>query len=370
MGMTSPDDRDDSWVCRMDVMLGIGTAFANTRSSKSLAYFYCGPCATRHFMRQLRPDPLDRGILLMNDVTSRQQRMTELLTQLAPAEGYTLCALEGVRLLRAHRPQVKTPALVEPSIGILLQGSKRIYFGGQTYVWDAQHYLVLSVPLPYTFESEASEQTPMLGIGLRADPLQIAELALALDEQQRRTDAAPKPLMCTALDQRLSDVLLRLLEALASPLEAKLLGPSILREIYLRVLTGDQGAALRAAVTQAGHFGKIAKALRHIHAEYHGDLDVDTLARDAAMSVAAFHAHFKAVTHTSPIQYIKATRLHKARLLMARDGVTAANAAAKVGYESPSQFSREFRRMFGRSPIDEARQVKNMIVDRPAANSA
>jgi len=299
-------------------------------------------------------------------VPSARERMVALINRLAPSEGQTQSALDGVRLMRSNRPHTKSPGLYEPCIGVLVQGCKRIHLGDEVYTWDAQHYLVLSVPMPFTAETEASEAEPLLGISLRIDPMQVAELALALDERARRVEAAPKAMMSTPLDARLSDAILRLLEALTSPIETKILGPSILREIYLRMLTGEQGPAMRAALTHGGHFGKIAKALRRIHAEYHGDLDVEMLARDAGMSVPVFHTQFKTVTTTSPIQYVKSTRLHHARMLMVREGVTAASASARVGYESPSQFSREFKRMFGRSPADEAQQMKHLLAVMPA----
>jgi AraC-like DNA-binding protein len=296
------------------------------------------------------------------------ERAVEIIERLAPSEGYTASALDGVRLMRSNRPHTKTPALYEPCIGILVQGRKRIHLGRETHVWDALHYVVLSVPLPFTSETEASEEQPLLGMSLRIDPLQVAELSLALEEHECGVDAAPKTLVSTPLDPRLGGALLRLLDALCSPVDAKILGPSILREIHLRVLTGEQGPALRAALTQRGRFGQIAKALRRIHAEYPSRLDVGTLAHDAGMSVPAFHAHFKTVTTTSPIQYIKATRLHQARVLMARDGVTAASVALRVGYESASQFSREFKRMFGRTPTDESQHVKQLLTLQPAAS--
>jgi AraC-like DNA-binding protein len=133
------------------------------------------------------------------------------------------------------------------------------------------------------------------------------------------------------------------------------LGPSIMREIGYRVLTGEQGDAIRAALAQQHHFGRIAKTLRRIHANLEQDLDVETLAREAGMSLAAFHAQFKSVTATSPMQYVKAARLHQARLMMVQDGVSAGAAAARVGYASASQFSREFKRLFGRNPSEELR---------------
>jgi AraC-like DNA-binding protein len=138
------------------------------------------------------------------------------------------------------------------------------------------------------------------------------------------------------------------------------------REIHYRVLAGEPGPALRAALAQRSHFGKIAKALRRIHADYNATLHVDTLAAQAGMSIVTFLANFKAVTTSSPIQYLKTTRLHKARLLMVQDGATAASAAARVGYESASQFSREFKRLFGRTPLNEASEMKRALILMPA----
>jgi AraC-like DNA-binding protein len=130
-----------------------------------------------------------------------------------------------------------------------------------------------------------------------------------------------------------------------------------LREVCYRVLTGPKGLALHAALAQRGHFGQIAKALHRIHVDYHQRLDIETLAKEVHLSAAAFHAHFKMVTATSPIQYLKAIRLHKARLLMIQDGVSAGRASARVGHDSASQFSREFKRLFGRTPSEEKRLV-------------
>jgi len=294
-------------------------------------------------------------------IEARRARMADLIVRLAPSEGYTLSAVDGVAFMRSNRPLVRTPALYEPSIVIVAQGRKRGFHGGQTYVYDAQHYLALAVPLPFEIETEASVEEPMLGVAIRIDVATIAELVLAVDDLRPQADVPPATLFATPLDDRLGDAALRLLEVLSDPVEARLLAPGIVREITYRVLTGEQGGGLRAALTQGGHFGRIAKALRRIHAEYARPLDVATLASEANMSVPTFHAHFKAVTTTSPIQYIKAMRLHHARLLMVRSGLNAATASERVGYESASQFSREFKRLFGRSPVDETRQLKDLL---------
>lgn len=354
----------------------------------------------------------------------RQQRMIALLSALAPCEGYTQSALDSVRLMRANGPVGRTPVLYEPSIVIVCQGRKRGFFGDKVYVYDAQHYLVLSVPLPFSTETEASVEEPMLGVALRIDLAMLADLLLTLDHADagdedttkgraaRRhaargeaaqvkapqdkaaqaeaaqadaarspatpvdvaqgvttADDAPVSMVATPLDARLSDTVLRLLEALQSPVETQVLGPAIVREIAFLVLLGEQGGALRAALTSQGQFGKVARALRRIHTDFADALDVGRLANEAGMSGPAFHAHFKAVTHTSPIQYLKSTRLHQARLLMIRQGLTAAAASAQVGYESPSQFSREFKRFFGRSPGEETVYMKHLFSLTPATTS-
>jgi AraC-like DNA-binding protein len=293
-------------------------------------------------------------------------RMATLLAQLAPSEGYTLSALDDVRFMRANGPVARTPVLYESCICIAVQGRKRGYLGDHVFAFDPEQYMVLSVPLPFHTETEASLEEPLLGLVIQIDRTTLADLLVAIAHDDIHGDDAPRTMMSTPLDARMSASVLRLLEALASPLEARVLGPALVREICFHVLMGEQGGAMRAALTSQGHFGRIARALRRIHADYAGDLDVGTLAADAGMSIPAFHAHFRNVTQTSPIQYLKSARLHQARLLMIRSGVTAAAASFQVGYESPSQFSREFKRLFGRSPGDEAVFMKQTLALMPA----
>lgn len=169
-------------------------------------------------------------------------------------------------------------------------------------------------------------------------------------------------MMSTPLDAALHASVQRLLQALAVALEAAVLGPQLLREVYCRVLTGPQGDVLRAALGMQGKFGKVGKALQRIHASYAQRLDVAELAKEAGMSAPSFHIHFKAVTCTTPIQYLKSTRLHQARLIMVQEGMTAAAAFLAVGFESTSQFNREFKRLFGLTPAVEARRMKESFV--------
>ncbi|WP_247604651.1 AraC family transcriptional regulator [Alcaligenes faecalis] len=290
---------------------------------------------------------------------SRQAEMAELIRQLAPQEGHTRSLLDGVRLMRADRPLGRTPVLYEPSIVIVCQGHKRGYLANRVYHYDPQHYLVLSVPLPFSTETDASPDEPLLAVSVRLDMTAVADLVIEVDQQASATSTAPAGIVSTPLDAALADTTVRLLRALRSPLEARVLGPAVVRELCFRVLLGEQGGAIRAALASHGNFGRIARVLRRIHTDYAQPLDVAVLAREAGLSVPAFHAHFKAVAATSPIQYIKSVRLHQARLMMIRDHVTAAGAAVRVGYESPSQFNREFKRLFGRSPGEEAREMRS-----------
>jgi AraC-like DNA-binding protein len=343
--------------------------------------------------------------------------MVALMERLAPVEGYNLSALPGVRLLRSNRPLLRTPVLYEPGIVIVCQGRKRGFLGEQVYLYDAQHYLAVAVPVPFSMETEASETEPMLAIYLHLDLQLTADLLLELEERGQPVQAEPKGMLSTPMDKPLATSVLRLLEALTEPLETAILGRALVREIYFRVLTSEQGASMRAALMRQGRFATIARALRKIHAcfsaaldveqlaaeanmsvatfhhhfkavtatspmqylkstrlqgrfatiaralrkihaSFSAALDVEQLAAEANMSVATFHHHFKAVTATSPMQYLKSTRLHQARLLMIRNGTSVAAACASVGYESSSQFSREFKRLFGRSPVEEVAYMR------------
>ncbi len=293
-----------------------------------------------------------------------------MLAALAPREGYNLSALPDVRFLRSNRPLKAVPVLYDPGIVIVCQGRKRGYFGDRIYLYDDRHYLAVSVPVPFTMETDASETEPLLAIYMHLDFKLAADLMLQIDQHGGMEPTEPRGMMSSPMDSRLCESLVRFLEAMSRPLEAQILGPALLREIYFHVLTGEQGASMRAALSMHGQFGKIARALRRIHASFHVDVSVEQLAREAGMSVPAFHAHFKAVTRTSPVQYLKSIRLHQARLHMVRSGMTAAAASAEVGYDSPSQFSREFKRLFGRSPVEEVKRMKaEFAVPPPHAGS-
>ena len=299
----------------------------------------------------------------------RHLSIIKLLLNLAPNEGYTLSILDGVKLMRSNRYMQRMPVLYEPSIVVVLQGKKVGYLGDQVFHYDPQQFLVLSLPLPFESETIGTSEEPMLAVSIRINLSVVAELILSLDSIYSASGLPQLGMVSTVMDSKLTDAVMRLLEILPSQQECQQLGASIMREIYYRVLTGTQGSAIRQALMHQSHFSKIGKALKRIHSDFAGDLDVTLLAEEANMSVAAFHANFKALTATSPMQYLKTTRLHKARLHMLQDNMSASTASRKVGYESISQFSREFKRFFGRTPMDEITEMKNLLIEMPAEKS-
>ncbi|ETF03931.1 AraC family transcriptional regulator [Advenella kashmirensis W13003] len=296
-----------------------------------------------------------------------QERIIALLHILAPDEGYNPTPLPSVRILRSDRALSRTPVLYDPGIVIVCQGRKRGYFGDQLYIYDEDHYLAVSVPVPFSMETDATAQRPLLALYLHLDFIVAAELAAQIDGKGLATEThAPQSMMSSPLDEAMQSSILRFLEAMHQPLDAAVLGPSLLRELYFRVLTGEQGASMREALAMRGQFGKIGRSLRLIHGGYSQPLDVTELAQKAGMSVPSFHSHFKAITKMSPMQYVKSTRLHQARLLMIREDLTAEAAGHAVGYTSSSQFSREFKRLFGLTPAAETKRMRKNFATPPA----
>jgi AraC-like DNA-binding protein len=298
----------------------------------------------------------------MSDLQRSNRRMTELLNALTTGEGTRPSILDGVKLLRSDRPLPRMPVLYEPSIVIVGQGRKLGYLGSEVYIYDAHNYLVLSVPMPFECETEPGPRGPLLAVSIRVDLAMLGELLMKMDRRPLSPDGENRHGMySTPLDPALSEATVRLLESLRSPVDAQVLGPQIVREIVYRVVNGERGNSLRALVALNGRLSQIQSVLTSMQANYSQALDVTSLAGNAGMSVSAFHHNFKAVTATSPLQYLKTIRLHKARMLMVQEGIGAGAAADRVGYESTSQFSREFKRFFGTTPLEEADRMRSTL---------
>jgi AraC-like DNA-binding protein len=288
--------------------------------------------------------------------------LASLLNEVAVDEGTHRTLVEGVEVSRVSKPVPRAPVVYQPKILIVGQGRKRAYLGGAVYRYDAYNYLVLSVPIPAECETEASPQEPLLLIAINVEPTMLGEMILEMDEPPPPVGSTPRGISTTPMSEELGGAVIRLLECLTFPLDSRILGRQTVREIVYRVLQGEQGGALRGLASRDEHFSRIARVLKHVHAEYAKPLSVEELARKAGMSVASFHHNFKLVTASSPLQYLKRIRLDQARRLMAHDGYNASTAARAVGYESPSQFSREFKRLFGVTPVEEADQTRARLV--------
>ncbi len=299
----------------------------------------------------------------MKIIDQHRHGMVELLEELGSPEGAWPSALNGVTLIRTTRATVPVPVMYEPCIVIVAQGIKRFHLPDRVIHYDAHNYLVLTVPVPADCETVVDASGPFLAFSVRIDLALLSELLLgvegtALVQKPRCEMLSSSWVSAPAMTPAISNVAVRLLECLRSPVDAKVLGSQLIRELTYRVLCGEEGGALQNLLLAQGAQAQIHRILHRMHAGYATPLDIPSLAKEAGMSVSALHAHFKAVTETSPMQYVKTIRLHKARMLMVQDAVGASSAAERVGYSSPSQFSREFKRLFGFPPADEAQRVR------------
>jgi AraC-like DNA-binding protein len=283
------------------------------------------------------------------------RRLAELLAPQITAEGFSPSPLPGVEYMRAAVSTARHPIVYTPRIVVIAQGHKRVWLGEKEFAYDPDHLLVLSVPMPFECQTTASEEEPLLGLAIGVDPILVGELLLEMGEA---ANAEPSSYVSsTAIDPEVMDAAVRLAETLGSSTGCRIIGPQIVREIVYRVLTGEQGDVLRLLTAQPNRHGQIARVLRRIHADYADELDVPSLAHEANMGISTFHHAFRDATATSPLQYVKSIRLHKARALLATDGLNAQDAARRVGYASASQFSREYRRLFGCSPASDRAAV-------------
>jgi AraC-like DNA-binding protein len=280
---------------------------------------------------------------------------------LAPRHGYNPTALDPVRILRTEAVLHDIPVLYKPGAVFVLQGSKQGMLDGEIFRYDEDHYLAVSVPVPFRMESIASPERPLLAVYLEFDMQLAAEIALQMEQHAELTDDKPRGLVSSKMADDIEDVLLRLLKALRSPVESAVIGAAILLELHYRVLVGPQGGAMIAALQTKGTSGKIIQSLAWLRNNYGSEISIADLARKVGMSVPSYHVHFKDLTGTSPMQYIKAMRLHEARLVIARQRSTIAEVAVSVGYASPAQFSRDFKRHFGRTASEEAKWVRHHL---------
>jgi len=231
--------------------------------------------------------------------------------------------------------------------------AKKGFLGEHTFQYDANHYLVISVSMPFECETFAGPEVPVRGLFIDIDRSVLVELIGKVDptplHRTERDRALPRGVGPASMDEEMQDALLRLLKSLHSSMDAQILGTGLIREILFRALRGNQAPILCSLAMNGGTFSQVARALNRMQTCYAEAMDVPRLAKAANLSVSAFHRAFKEITSDSPMQYLKKIRLSKARELILQGNMKAYMAADKVGYESASQFSREFKRYFGES---------------------
>lgn len=277
-------------------------------------------------------------------------RLIAVIERHAPADGAYHTAIHALRLYRASAPTDLNTFVYEPALCIVAQGSKEVRLGMEAYRHDAARTLLVSVDLPVSARVvTATPSRPCLMVRVVLDPSVVGEL-LADCPHHPPHGPPGRGLDVCPVELPLLDAVARLVALLDSPQTYAPLAPLVLREIIYRLLIGRHGPRLRQIATAGAPAQRVARAVRWLRDHFADPLRVESLARQARMSLSGFHQHFKSVTGLSPLQYQKRLRLHEARRLMLGDGLDAGEAAFRVGYESPSQFSREYRRMFGESP--------------------
>ncbi|WP_248928880.1 AraC family transcriptional regulator [Paenibacillus hamazuiensis] len=290
------------------------------------------------------------------------QQLALLIRRHAPSNGIHRTAVPSLTLMHAARLSEPLESVYKPSICVVAQGAKIATLGDETYRYDPSTYLAVSVELPIIGRIiEASPEIPYLSLKLSFD----TDVILDIVKETKRPDFVPAEVSRGITVNRTSPALLeaivRLMQLLNEPEDVSVLAPLVIREILYRVLQGKQSALIHQFAIIGSHAHSIAQTIQLINRQYDRPLAIEQLAKTINMSTSAFHKHFKRVTTMSPLQYQKTVRLQEARRLMLTESVQASDAAFRVGYESPSQFSREYARMYGRPPMLDVQELRGSV---------
>jgi AraC-like DNA-binding protein len=281
--------------------------------------------------------------------------------QLLSFEGTMETIIPGVYFHRATKSSPRQPLIYNSGIIIVGQGHKIIHFPEHQIKYGAGDYLVLGVPVPLECEAFTDNDLPVMGIAIDINPAMLHKLVNQIMQHKplsaSSSSAQIGAVQSATLDTAMELVTHRLLTVLNNPIEADIFGEDIVKELVYRVLCGPQGHTLIGLAMHDGHYARIARTLSTMHSSYANQITVEGLAEDVNMSVSSFHRAFRQVTFESPLQYLKKVRLAKAKELITTSGSKANEAALKVGYTSPSQFSREFKRHFNKTPSEVLTQL-------------
>jgi AraC-like DNA-binding protein len=267
--------------------------------------------------------------------------------------------LKGLRLHRESSSKELIHGVSFPAFCVIAQGSKEVFLGDDRYQYDPMHYLLATAELPIVSHViEASQERPYLSLSVKLDPTLVGSVMVEAGQVSSRSPANVRAINVSPLDTSLLDAVVRLVRLLDTPAEAPFLAPLITREIVYRLLMGEQGDRLRHIALQGDHTHRIARAIQQLRNEFDQPLRIDDMARELGMSVSSFYHHFKAVTAMSPLQFQKRIRLQEARQLMLGEGLDAASAGYRVGYNDASHFNREYKRLFGLPPLRDVERLR------------
>jgi AraC-like DNA-binding protein len=297
-------------------------------------------------------------------VVEMRRELARKIAHRAPEEGETLTGTPGLRLYRRSAPSACTSAAYEPGLVVFVQGQKRINVGKTTYVCDGSNFLLTSIDLPVVSQViAATEKKPILGLLLKLEMPAVREILSQQEFAVRAEPADARGMAVGVSSVELLDACSRLLDLLDAPQDIPFLSSLIQREIVFRLLRSPQGKHLRAIATLGEQSHRTSKAVEWLRMNYAKPLRVEELAAMAAMGVSTLHHQFRSLTAMSPLQYQKQLRLHLARERMLNQGLDAASAAFEVGYESASQFSREYSRFFGQPPMRDVKARRIATVE-------
>ncbi|KIP98805.1 MULTISPECIES: AraC family transcriptional regulator [Pseudomonas] len=287
------------------------------------------------------------------------ETLIDIISRHMPCDGMQRTPIPGVSLVRSGTPTVPMPVVYEPTLCLIVQGRKRVMLGTTAYVYDAANYLVASVHLPvFGAVIEASEQAPYLCLVLDLDMAALSDLALRYPSADSIEGVPAAGIALNDTSPELLDAAARLASLLDKPGDIEALTPLVTREMLYRLLTGSGNGVIRQMAQADSRLNQIAKAIVWLRSHYSEPCRIEEIADIAGMSRSTFHAHFKAVTAMSPLEFRSQLRLQEARRLMVAEAVDAAGAGFRVGYESPSQFSRHYARMFGLPPAKDAVRLR------------
>jgi AraC-like DNA-binding protein len=298
-------------------------------------------------------------------VSKRQSELADLIGRNIDADGMHATAIPRLFLMRASQLTEPLPSVYEPALCIVAQGRKQVVLADEVYFYGPEQCLVISVDLPVVGQVvEATPAEPYLCLRLELDPGQLSALMMELGHGAPRNQRAERlklGLSVSLIDPALLDAAVRLARLLETPKDIPILAPLVEREILYRLLSGEYGDRLRQIATADHRLVAVNRAISWLKRNYAAPFRIDTVAREARLSPSALHHSFKSVTAMSPLQYQKQLRLQEARRLMLGQAMDAATAGHSVGYESPSQFSREYSRLFGAPPSRDIARLKESV---------